>query len=121
MSKWEELKQQIVESPVWQSIFRHGYDDTPRNRVLMVSGSCFVALGRPLPSLLLTITRMVVIYVPLALLGDRLFGYQGIFGAAAVANVLVAGASYIWVMRMLHAARATLPVSATPASVNGAT
>jgi putative MATE family efflux protein len=89
--------------------------------VSMVSGSCFVALGKPLPSLLLTITRMVVIYVPLALLGDRLFGYQGIFGAAAVANVLVAGASYLWVMRMLHAARARLPVSATPASVNGAT
>jgi putative MATE family efflux protein len=89
--------------------------------VSMVSGSCFVALGKPLPSLLLTITRMVLIYVPLALLGDRLFGYQGIFGAAAVANVLVAGASYVWVMRMLHDARATLPVSATPASVNGTT
>jgi putative MATE family efflux protein len=89
--------------------------------VSMVSGSCFVALGKPLPSLLLTITRMVLIYVPLALLGDRLFGYQGIFGAAAVANVLVAGASYVWVMRMLHDARVTLPVSATPASANGTT
>jgi hypothetical protein len=30
MSKWEELKSQVIESPVWQSIFRHGYDDTPR-------------------------------------------------------------------------------------------
>jgi quinol-cytochrome oxidoreductase complex cytochrome b subunit len=44
MSKWEELKQQITESPVWQSIFRHGYDDTPRNRVLMVSGNVFLHL-----------------------------------------------------------------------------
>ncbi len=55
--------------------------------VSMVSGSCFVALGKPLPSLILTITRMVLIYVPLAMLGDRLFGYLGIFGANAVANV----------------------------------
>jgi quinol-cytochrome oxidoreductase complex cytochrome b subunit len=44
MSKWEELKSQITESQVWQSIFRHGYDDTPRNRVLMVSGNVFLHL-----------------------------------------------------------------------------
>ena len=44
MSKWEEIKQQITESPVWTSIFRHGYDDTPRNRVLMVSGNVFLHL-----------------------------------------------------------------------------
>ncbi len=75
--------------------------------VSMVSGSCFVALGKPLPSLMLTITRMVLIYVPLAMLGDRLFGYLGIFGAGAVANVVVAGASYVWVMRMLQSERAS--------------
>jgi hypothetical protein len=44
MSKWEELKNQVTESPVWQSIFRHGYDDTPRNRVLMVSQRRFLHL-----------------------------------------------------------------------------
>ena len=33
MSSWEETKRQITESQVWQSIFRHGYEDTPRNRV----------------------------------------------------------------------------------------
>ena len=47
MSKWEELKLQITESPVWKSIFRHGYDDTPRNRVLMVSGNVFLPCTRP--------------------------------------------------------------------------
>ncbi len=83
--------------------------------VSMVSGSCFVALGRPMPSLILTITRMVVIYVPLALLGDHLFGYRGIFGAAAVANVVVAGASYVWVTRMVRHMRAALPLVGEPA------
>jgi len=87
--------------------------------VSMVSGSCFVALGRPLPSLILTITRMVLVYVPLALLGDRWFGYQGIFGAGAVANVVVAGASYVWVMRMLHSSRAASPVRAHAAAAGG--
>ena len=87
--------------------------------VSMVSGACFVALGKPLPSLTLTLTRMFAIYVPLAMLGDRWFGYQGIFGAAAVANVLVAGAAYAWVMRMLHSTRAALRVA--PRTANGAT
>src|SRR5262244_3423662 len=44
MSKWEEVKQQVTESQVWQSVFRHGYDDTPRNRILMVSGNVWLHL-----------------------------------------------------------------------------
>jgi hypothetical protein len=30
MSRWDETKRQITESQIWQSIFRHGYDDTRR-------------------------------------------------------------------------------------------
>src|SRR5438128_2450775 len=44
MSGWDEIKRQITESQVWQSIFRHGYDDTPRNRILMVSGNVWLHL-----------------------------------------------------------------------------
>ena len=44
MSTWELVKQQVTESQVWQSIFRHGYDDTPRNRILMVSGNVWLHL-----------------------------------------------------------------------------
>ena len=42
MSNWERFKQQIVESQVWRSIFRHGYEDTPRNRILAVSGNVWL-------------------------------------------------------------------------------
>ena len=86
----------------------------------MVSGSCFIALGKPLPSLVLTITRMVLIYVPLAMIGDRLFGYAGIFGANAVANVVVAGASYVWVTKMLEDSRSRRePVTGRTADASG--
>src|SRR5216117_971876 len=44
MSKWDEIKEQVTESEVWKSIFRHGYDDTPRNRILMVSGNVWLHL-----------------------------------------------------------------------------
>ena len=39
-----DIKRQITESQVWQSIFRHGYEDTPRNRILMVSGNVWLHL-----------------------------------------------------------------------------
>ena len=41
---WNETKRQITESQAWQSIFRHGYEDTPRNRILMVSGNIWLHL-----------------------------------------------------------------------------
>src|SRR5258705_9385391 len=44
MSKWDPLRRRVTESQVWQSIFRHGYDDTPRNRILMVSGNVWLHL-----------------------------------------------------------------------------
>ena len=44
MSKWDEIKRQVTDSQVWQSVFRHGYDDTPRNRILMVSGNVWLHL-----------------------------------------------------------------------------
>ena len=30
------MSRAVVRSPLWKSIFRHDYDDTPRNRLLMV-------------------------------------------------------------------------------------
>ncbi len=36
--------QKIVESPVWRSIFRHGYPDTPLNQSLVMMGNVFLHL-----------------------------------------------------------------------------
>ncbi len=44
MKKWEEIKKDIVENQVWKAIFRHGYEDTPRNRVLMVTANVWMHL-----------------------------------------------------------------------------
>ena len=44
MSVLEKIKNDVVESQVWKSIFRHGYEDTPRNRVMMVTSNVFLHL-----------------------------------------------------------------------------
>jgi putative MATE family efflux protein len=63
----------------------------------MVAGSTFVALGRPLQPLVLAITRMLVFYVPLALLLERWLDYAGVFLAAAICNVLMGAIAFAWV------------------------
>ena len=70
--------------------------------VTMIAGSTFTALGKPVPTLLLSLGRMVIFYLPMALAGDWLFGYAGIYGAAALANLLIAILSATWVKHHLR-------------------
>ena len=44
---------------------------------------------------------MIIIYLPLAMLGDYLLGYKGIFIAAAVTIFIVGIISRIWIRRAL--------------------
>ena len=34
----------LFQSSVWRSVFRHGYDDTPRNRVLQIAANVWLHL-----------------------------------------------------------------------------
>lgn len=42
--KLKKIQETVVQSDVWKSIFRHGYADTPRNRILMVASNVFLHL-----------------------------------------------------------------------------
>ena len=42
--KIQDIQETIVKSSVWKSVFRHGYADTPRNRILMVASNVFLHL-----------------------------------------------------------------------------
>ena len=61
-----------------------------------VGSACFNALGKPFPSFVISMLRALVIYVPLALLGNHLFGYVGIFIATAATNVIVGAIAWQW-------------------------
>ena len=64
--------------------------------VLMMASASFNALGKPLPSTALSFTRMFIIYIPLALVLNRFFGYHGIFAATALSNVVVGLLGFLW-------------------------
>ncbi|MYB38789.1 MAG: hypothetical protein F4Y26_15675 [Gammaproteobacteria bacterium] len=61
-----------------------------------VASSCFNALGKPTPSLVISILRALVIGVPLAVLGNYWWGYVGIFIATAITNVVVGILAWRW-------------------------
>lgn len=54
------------------------------------------ALGKPLPSLIVILTRMLVFYLPLAYLGSYLFGLNGIFISGCLANFIMGIGVFIW-------------------------
>jgi putative MATE family efflux protein len=67
----------------------------------MMSGSLFVAMGRPLPTMVLSLARMVVVYIPMAVIFEHYWGYIGVFTATMLANLLMALVAFIWSRRML--------------------
>lgn len=84
----------IASTYLWMVPFTYGTAG-----VIQVASSAFNALGRPLPSVVMTVVRMLVLYIPLAYLGSRLFGAPGIFAATAISNLVVGIGAYVWNMR----------------------
>jgi putative MATE family efflux protein len=70
--------------------------------VVMVMNAAFNGLGNPLPGVVVSVTRIVALYLPLALLGMRWFGIAGIFAAYALANILAGLLGYLWAKRKAH-------------------
>ena len=56
--------------------------------ILLLSSSVLNALGKPIHAIGLSLLRLLALYIPLALIGSKLFGLNGIFAGGAVANLL---------------------------------
>lgn len=64
--------------------------------IIMISSSTFNALGKPLPSVVMTLTRMFFLYIPMAYLGSWLFKVNGVFAAASLSTLAVGIGAFIW-------------------------
>jgi putative MATE family efflux protein len=84
--------------------------------IVMVMNAAFNGLGRPMPAVYISVTRMIVLYLPLALVGMKWFGIAGIFGAYAVANLLSGLLGYVWAKRTAHNLLAVTKVHADAAT-----
>ena len=64
--------------------------------MVMVMNASFNGLGYPMPGVVISVGRIAVLYIPLALIGMKLFGIAGIFAAYAIANVVSGIGAYAW-------------------------
>jgi putative MATE family efflux protein len=64
--------------------------------VVMVMNASFNGMGKPMPAVVISVARMAVLYVPLAIVMQRLFGVVGIFATYAFANIASAVVAYFW-------------------------
>ena len=65
--------------------------------MIAIVNAAFNGLNRPLHAVAVSVARTLVVNVPVAWLGGRLLGVEGVFLGICVANVLVGVGSYVWV------------------------
>ena len=67
----------------------------------MLTGSAMNVLNRPFHAAGVRIAQMFILYVPLALIGSRLFGLTGVFVALAIAYCRAGIASHYLLVRIM--------------------
>lgn len=67
--------------------------------VVMMTSSIANGIGNPKPALWMTLTRLLLLYLPLALLLFPRLGLTGLYMATAIANFVVGVAAMRWSMR----------------------
>jgi putative MATE family efflux protein len=64
--------------------------------VVMVMNASFNGMGKPMPAVVISVARMAILYVPVAIVMQMWFGIKGIFGTYAFANIVSAVVAYYW-------------------------
>jgi putative MATE family efflux protein len=70
--------------------------------LVMAINASFNGMGKPMPGVVVSVMRTVVLYVPLALVGRHFFDITGIFVAYAAANIITGIVAYAWVKKTVR-------------------
>ena len=70
--------------------------------LVMAMNASFNGLGDPMPAVGISVGRMIVLYVPLALLAMQFFDVAGIFAAYAIANIVSGLLAYLWARKTVR-------------------
>ena len=64
--------------------------------VVMAMCAAFNGVGSPLPGLVISTSRAMLVFLPLAIAGQWLIGLNGIFIASATSNIVLGVLAFIW-------------------------
>ena len=80
-----------------------------------VANASFNALSKPVPPLVLSISRLVVVYIPAAITAAHYFGYIGVYAATTVVTLLFGVLGWRWnastIRRLRPDQREAVPVT----------
>ncbi len=69
--------------------------------IIQICSSTFNAIGMVVPPVAITIVQAFLLYLPLAVIGSKLFGIKGIFLAICLSNLLIGIGCFVWNRRTL--------------------
>lgn len=71
--------------------------------MVMVMNASFNGLGYPLPGVVVSVCRIAVLYIPVAVVAMQFFDIAGIFAAYAIANIVSGLGAYAWARSTVRA------------------
>ena len=73
--------------------------------LVMSVNAAFNGIGKPLPGVVISSCRVIIVFLPLALLGKYVLGIHGLFVATLLSNLLMGAVAYTWLGRQIEKAR----------------
>jgi putative MATE family efflux protein len=73
--------------------------------LVMSCNASFNGMGKPIPGVIVSACRVIVVFLPLAFLGRYLLGLEGLFAATTLSNLLMGGIAFVWLGRAITQAR----------------
>ncbi len=70
--------------------------------LIMSVNAAFNGMGNPWPAMMISAGRVLYVYLPLAWIGQQLWGMKGIFIATAIANVGLGIWAWLWLKRHIY-------------------
>jgi putative MATE family efflux protein len=103
-----EAIQQVAVQYLWIVSISYG----AYGLVMSVNAS-FNGMGKPIPGVIISTCRVIIVFLPLAFLGRWLLGLPGLFGASAIANLAMGMVAWVWLGRQIRTARPRSPQSSS--------
>ncbi|MGK2927107.1 MAG: MATE family efflux transporter [Lysobacterales bacterium] len=64
--------------------------------IVMSCNASFNGMGRPIPGVIISACRVIVVFLPLAFLLRHLIGLEGLFAATTLSNLLLGAVAFSW-------------------------
>jgi putative MATE family efflux protein len=77
--------------------------------LVMSVNAAFNGMGKPAPGVIISACRVMIVFLPLALLGKHLFGLPGLFAATTLSNLLMGAVGFAWLGRVISRASSISP------------